>query len=241
MQERVVYDQLTPCPYLPGEIARMPLRLPSHLPGRDFDDRMAAGDRRMGRFLYRTQCPACNACEPIRVRVADFKPARTLAKTLRKGNELLSVRIGKPAGDESRVELYNIHKQARGLSREDHPIDAEGYHQFLVDTCAQTLEFSYWQADKLVAVGISDLGETSLNAVYCFFDPAFDLLSLGNYNVLKQWEACRTWQLDYLYLGLFIAASPHMNYKARYLPHERLIDGSWQRFDRTTTTIDPQA
>src|SRR4051794_35679186 len=84
MQERVVYDQLTACPYLPDQIARMPLRRPPELTASDFDERMASGDRRMGRFLYRTQCPACKACEPIRIHVTGFEPARTLARTLRK-------------------------------------------------------------------------------------------------------------------------------------------------------------
>jgi arginine-tRNA-protein transferase len=57
-------------------------------------------------------------------------------------------------------------------------------------------------------------------------------VGLGTYNVLKQLECCREWSLDYLYLGLYIAQSPRMNYKARFLPHERLVRGTWRRFER---------
>jgi arginine-tRNA-protein transferase len=131
------------------------------------------------------------------------------------------------------VELFNSHKHGRGLAADDGELDLNGYFGFLVDSCAKTLEFSYWSGEQLLAVAISDRGDRTLNAVYCYYDPSFDQLSLGTYNVLKQIETCRSWGLDYLYLGLYIAASPRMNYKARFLPHERLIDGVWRRFTRS--------
>jgi len=232
MQERLVYDQLSDCPYLEGQVARMQLRRPVGMTPAEFDDRMAAGDRRMGRYLYRTQCPKCQACEPIRVPVAEFEGVRTHKRTPRQGDELLTTRVGPPECDEVRVALYNRHKQLRGLARDDGAMDPMGYYEFLVDTCAETLEFSYWHEDQLVGVGISDRGAKSLNAVYCHFDPASEAISLGTYNVLKHLEFARQWGLEYFYLGLYIAASPHMNYKARFLPHERLIGGQWVRFIR---------
>jgi arginine-tRNA-protein transferase len=232
MRELLVYDELTDCPYLDGQVARMPLRRPVGMSPEQFDEQLAAGDRRMGRYLYRTQCPMCRACEAIRVPVAEFYPVRTHKRTLRRGDSLLQLRVGPPQCDDSRVELFNLHKQERGLVHEEAETDLQGYYQFLVDSCARTLEFSYWRAEELVAVGISDRGAKSLNAVYCYYDPVFDEVSLGTYNVLKQIEICRAWQLDYLYLGLYIAASPRMNYKARFLPHERLVDGVWRKFER---------
>jgi arginine-tRNA-protein transferase len=48
--------------------------------------------------------------------------------------------------------------------------------------------------------------------------------------VLKQIGLCRQWGLRYLYLGLYVAGNRPWPYKARYTPHERLIDGAWQRF-----------
>jgi leucyl-tRNA---protein transferase len=233
MRELLVYDELSDCPYLAGQVARMPLRRPSGMSPAQFDEQLAAGDRRMGRYLYRTQCPACQACEPIRVPIAQFTAVRTHKRTLRRGDELLQVRVGPPQCDEARVELFNSHKHGRGLAVDDNELDLNGYYGFLVDSCAKTLEFSYWSDEQLVAVAISDRGARSLNAVYCYYDPSFDRLSLGTYNVLKQIEMCRAWQVEYLYLGLYIAASPRMNYKARFLPHERLIDGTWQRFVKT--------
>jgi arginine-tRNA-protein transferase len=210
----------------------MPLRRPIGMTAARFDQQMAAGDRRMGRYLYRTQCPACQACEAIRVPIAEFQAIRTHKRTLRRGDALLQIRIGAPRCDPARVRLFNLHKQERGLATGDGLIDLQGYYGFLVDSCARTLEFSYWAGEQLVAVGISDHGAKTLNAVYCYYDPSFDSVSLGTYNVLKQIETCRGWGLGYLYLGLYIAQSPRMSYKARFLPHERLIAGAWRRFDR---------
>lgn len=235
MREILVYDELSDCPYLEGQVARMPLRRPIGMSPEQFDQQLAAGDRRMGRYLYRTECPACRACEAIRVPIAEFVPVRTHRRTLRRGDELLQLRIGPPQCDEERVELFNRHKQSRGLQHEEAEIDLPGYYQFLVDSGARTLEFSYWHSRQLVSVAISDRGARSFNAVYCYYEPSFDQIGLGTYNVLKQIEVCRQWRLEHLYLGLYIAASPHMNYKARFLPHERLIDGAWRRFARERT------
>jgi arginine-tRNA-protein transferase len=68
--------------------------------------------------------------------------------------------------------------------------------------------------------------------VYCCYDSAFSRLRPGAYSILKQWQQCRDWGLTYLYLGLYVAGSAHMAYKARFAPHERLIEGVWRRFDR---------
>ena len=52
--------------------------------------------------------------------------------------------------------------------------------------------------------------------------------SLSLETVLKQLELCRQLDLRYLYLGLYIAACAPMAYKARFIPHERLVDGTWR-------------
>ena len=81
-------------------------------------------------------------------------------------------------------------------------------------------------------MAICDQGRESLSAVYYYYDPAVAHLSPGVFSVLTQLDLCRARGLRYLYLGLYIAESPHMNYKARYLPHERLIEGKWRRFKK---------
>ena len=37
--------------------------------------------------------------------------------------------------------------------------------------------------------------------------------------------------LPYLYLGYWVKGSPKMDYKARFLPQERLMADGWRRID----------
>lgn len=231
--ELVVYDKPGPCPYLEGRIARLPLRLPTRELSRDeLDDRLMAGDRRQGYVLYRTSCPECRACEPIRIDVTRFSPNRSQRRALVRGAQMFEVEIGPAVVDSRRVALYNLHKRDRGLGDGQPPIDAEGYRDFLVSTCCDSFELRYRIDGELVAVAISDRGRNSLSAVYCYYDPAFERASPGTFSIMKQVELCHSWGLRFLYLGLYIADCAAMQYKARYLPHERMIDGTWRRFER---------
>ena len=110
------------------------------------------------------------------------------------------------------------------------PIDEASYVEFLTLSCVPTLELSYWHAGQLVAVAIADAGRHALSAVYCYYDPHFRLLSLGTYSILRQVAFCRSSGRQHLYLGFFVAQSPHMSYKANFRPHQRLIDGRWVDF-----------
>ena len=237
--EWVVYDGLTRCPYIRGQIARLPMRLPERaLQPRELEERLAAGDRRQGMLLYRPRCPLCSACEPIRLRIGEFEPSSAQRRALRSGDRALETRLGRPRASREKVALYNAHKQGRGLWVGDDPIDLEGYEEFLVETCVDSIELEYRLDGRLVGAAISDRSENSLSAVYCFYDPSVAQLSIGTYSIMKQLELCRSWGLDYLYLGLYVAECSAMAYKSRYTPHERLIQGQWQRFPSDATTTE---
>lgn len=231
-REWVVYDEYSRCPYLPGQIARLPLRLPVRpLSPTVLSARLAAGDRRQGMLLYRPRCPGCRACEAIRLDVKDYRPSRTQRRILRRGDATLKTQVGSPGLSDEKVALYNRHKVERRLLVGDGLLDTELYGEFLVDTCADTFEMSYTLDGQLVGVAIVDRAADALSAVYCFFDPNQHRLSIGTYSILKQMELCRSWGLRYLYLGLYVDGCSTMEYKARFLPHERLVDGTWQRFE----------
>ena len=181
----IVYDELDRCPYLAGHVARLPLRVPARpLTRAEVDAALAAGDRRQGVFLYRPSCPACQACEAIRIPVADFAPSATHRRTLRAGDARFRLEVGRPVADEQRAALYARHKWGRGLTTtDDHEetTDVETYAAFLVETCCESVEFALWDGDHLVSVAVADRGERSLSAVYCCFDPDYARFSPGTY------------------------------------------------------------
>jgi len=231
--ERLVYDELTRCPYLAGQTARLPMRLPSRkLTPEELSRRLHAGDRREGVLLYRPRCPTCCACEPLRIDVTEFVPTKTQRRVLRRGNLVLQTKIGRPTVTLDRVVLYNRHKVGRGLLFGNDLIDSNGYVQFLVETCVDSVEITYRLNGKLVGVAVADRASDSLSAVYCYYDPRYSRVSPGVYSILKQIEFCRQWGLRYLYLGLYVAGSRTMEYKSLYLPNERLINGAWRRFEK---------
>jgi arginine-tRNA-protein transferase len=231
--EVVVHDVPSPCAYLPGQTWRLPLRLPLRtLSRQELDQRLAGGDRRQGRLLYRPTCPECQACIPLRIDVTSFEPSRTQRRTLGRGDKLVTVDWGPLDVTPERLRLYNRHKELRGLSIEEHETDAESYALVLGDSCCESFELRYSLGDELVGVAVTDRGEQSLSAVYCYYEPEHGKLSLGTYSILKQIELCRSWGCRYLYLGLYIAECRAMTYKAGFLPHEQLLAGGWTRVDR---------
>jgi arginine-tRNA-protein transferase len=225
----VIIDETEPCPYLPGQTARLPLRMPLRSIDPAFADQLLAqGNRRTGEFIYTTHCPRCQACEPIRIDCEMFVFSKNHKRVLARGNRSYHQRIGPLQADETRVDLFNKHRELRGLASQDKAIDLDEYHWGFVRSCFDSFEIAYLDhLGRLVCVAICDRGKTSLSAVYTFFDPEFERDSLGTYSILRQIEFCRREGLRYLYLGYYVRDSLHMKYKARFLPHERLQRGKW--------------
>ena len=127
---------------------------------------LAAGYRRSGWFYYRTRCPACSACVPLRLEVAAFAPSRSQRRARRLGDRHLQVTWGEPTIDQRRIDLFNKHRQQRGLDHEHPPATAADYQSFLLNASCGVLELSLHYAGELVAVSITDVGSHSLAAVY---------------------------------------------------------------------------
>ncbi len=219
-----------PCSYLPQREARSQVATPAHLISSSvYGQLIQSGFRRSGQFTYRPQCAGCQACVPVRVRVADFHPSRSQQRCLRR-NRKLDARIVPLSFVDEHYALYRKYQRERHAGGGMDQDNAEQYSQFLLSSHVDTTLVEFRSDGRLVMVSVVDNVKDGLSAVYTFFDPDDERDSPGVYNVLWLLERSRQLGLPYVYLGYWIAESRKMSYKKLYRPLEGLIEGRWQEF-----------
>ena len=99
------------------------------------------------------------------------------------------------------------------------------------DTIADSRIAEYRLGGELVAATLMDILGDGISLIYSFYEPSYDYRSLGTFMILDGIQRAVRMNLPYLYLGYFVKGSHKMEYKARFLPQERLTAEGWQRYE----------
>jgi leucyl-tRNA---protein transferase len=232
----------SPCPYLLGKEER---KVFTHLVGEragELNDLLTHGGfRRSQSIAYRPACDACRACVSVRVVARDFRPTRNMRRVMSRNADVISdMRAPLPTSEQYSVFRGYLDSRHRHGGMAD--MTLLDYAMMVEDSHVQTRLIEYRQrgpdssingrGGQLLAVTLVDVLNDGLSMVYSFFDPDEGTRSLGTFMILDHIARAKRMGLDYVYLGYWVRGSQKMDYKARFLPQERLMPEGWRRMER---------
>jgi arginine-tRNA-protein transferase len=225
-----------PCPYLPGKEER---KVFTHLVGRRagrLNDALThSGFRRSQTIAYRPACENCKACVSVRILCNQFVPGRTQRKVLARNEDIVGT-LGGARSDSAQYALFRSYLDYRHSDGGMADMAMLDYAMMIEDSHVESRLMRYRlrtpegePPGPLVACCLTDVLDDGLSMVYSFYDPALANRSLGAFMILDHIFRARAMLLPHLYLGYWVAGSRKMDYKAHYLPQERLGTEGWTR------------
>ena len=187
------------------------------------------GFRRSGEHIYRPWCEGCSECKSVRVPLNHFKVSKSQKRVLKR-NQDLEVSFEMPSSSDEVFHLYADYINQRHSDGDMYPPSLEQFESFLCQgpAASNTRFICFRLEQKLLAVAVVDMLPKGLSAIYTFFDPAYDVRSLGRLAVLWQIRWAQSQAMDFVYLGYWIKACQKMAYKAEYRPLQVFEDLVWQ-------------
>ncbi|UYG00973.1 arginyltransferase [Halomonas sp. GD1P12] len=222
------------CSYLPDQKATTLFLDPKEAPSHGVYDALSLlGFRRSGRHLYRPHCEGCQACQSVRIPVAQFEPNRTQRK-ISKRNADVTTRVVAAHYHNAHYALYAHYIRARHSDGDMYPPSQEQYRTFLTLDQPYANLMELYLEERLIGVAAFDRLEHGLSAIYTFFavDEELDRRSLGTLAILKLIELCQQQDLCHLYLGYWIEECRKMRYKQAFSPLEVLEGRRWRALIR---------
>ena len=187
------------------------------------------GFRRSGEHIYRPWCEGCGECKSVRVPVAGFNVSKSQQRVLNR-NKDLQVSFELPSCADEIYKLYANYIIQRHSDGDMYPPSLEQFENFLCQAppTSKTRFVCFRLEQKLLAVAVVDLLPKGVSAIYTFFDPAYEIRSLGRLAVLWQIRWAQSQAMDFVYLGYWIKDCQKMAYKAEYQPLQVFEDLIWQ-------------
>ena len=238
-----IVEEPRSCPYLPAQQASLEYRIFADLNREHYAKLLARGYRRFGHQLYRPACKRCAECVSLRILVNEFTPGRAQRRVLRRNAHIWVERQPVNVTDEH-IELFNrCHRfmaQEKGWPYET--ITSEMYlESFVLGGSDFAWQWLFYDGGRLAGVALMDQAEDAISLVYYFHAPYWRPNSPGTFTILTQLAYAKERRLTYAYPGYWIADNTSMSYKARYRPHERLVEypaeGEEPRWERVADRL----
>ena len=230
----------SPCPYLAGKEER---KVFTHLVGEragELNNILTQGGfRRSQSIAYRPACEGCRACVSVRVVAAQFAPTRSMRRISTRNVDVVGeMKIAVPTSEQYAIFRGYLDSRHRDGGMAD--MTVLDYAMMVEDSHIETRIIEYRRrepgtsmpgrrAGDLIAVALTDVLADGLSMVYSFFEPDEAGRSLGTFMVLDHIARAQRMGLAYVYLGYWVRGSRKMDYKSRFLPHERLTPDGWAR------------
>ncbi|MBH0032816.1 MULTISPECIES: arginyltransferase [unclassified Pseudoalteromonas] len=224
---RVGLTQEFDCSYLPNRQEQLLVILdPSCYSTDKFESLLGLGFRRSGNQIYRPHCPICSACNSVRVLAQDFIPSKSQKRKLNKAKNQFEVKYS----TQERPEYYPLYSKYITMRHQDgsmYPPEKEQFQSFLLCSWLKITFIELWYQDTLAAVAVTDCMNSSISAIYTFFDPDFEHYSLGSVMILEQLKFAKEQNKQYVYLGYQIDECDKMKYKTQFLPAQKQLNDEW--------------
>lgn len=191
--------------------------------------------RRSGNQLYRPHCPSCNACQSLRIPVAQFAAStaqRRMQNKAARANWHYQLTASTVNTDEykSLFALFNRYIAFKHADGSMYPATTEQLDSLITSSWQPVRLLKLYQAEQLMAVSIIDELANSYSAVYTFFAPEAANFSPGKLAVLYLLAAAKASGHQFVYLGYQVDGCRKMAYKTEFKPHQRFFDGYWHSF-----------
>ncbi|MGZ3411960.1 MAG: arginyltransferase, partial [Xanthobacteraceae bacterium] len=169
----------------------------------------------------------------------DFRPTRSMRRVAEQNADIVGdMRALVPTSEQYSVFRAYLDSRHRDGGMAD--MTVLDYAMMVEDSHVNTRMVEYRRrgpdssftgrgSGELLAVALTDVLSDGLSMVYSFFEPAHDARSLGTFMILDHIERARRMGLPHVYLGYWVKGSRKMDYKARFLPQERLTSTAWTR------------
>jgi arginyl-tRNA--protein-N-Asp/Glu arginylyltransferase len=212
------------CAYLADLTSATEYRVLADVSAIEHERLLELGWRHFGPQYFRPVCAACRECVSLRIPVASFQPNKSQRRAWKKCGDLRVI-VGTPVVDEERLALFRAWHAMREESRGWNPsaMTAEEYQASFCQPHPCAREFTYYDGERLVAVGLVDITPKAVSSAYFYYHPDCRRRALGVASVLFEIFWARENGRAHLYLGYRVRGCPSTAYKAQYGPHELLV------------------